>query len=189
MKTSEIASANRVILVIGPARSGKSELAEILARNSGKSVLYLATAQVDPGDAEWQARIQQHQRRRPPNWTTLEVPINLATIVNESPKTSCCLVDSLGTWLANFLDQNEEEWEKTVKDLLQSLDKAAGNVILVAEETGWGVVPAYPIGRKFRDRLGMLVRRVAAIANPVFLVTGGHVLNLTALGSPLPDWR
>lgn len=61
-----------------------------------------------------------------------------------------------------------------------------GEVIFVAEETGWGVVPAYPLGRTFRDRLGDLVRRLGAIANPVYLVTGGHALNLSAVASVLP---
>jgi len=42
-----------------------------------------------------------------------------------------------------------------------TLEFGAGcwEVILVGE-TGWGVVPAYPIGRTFRDRLGSLVRRL-----------------------------
>jgi adenosylcobinamide kinase/adenosylcobinamide-phosphate guanylyltransferase len=71
--------------------------------------------------------------------------------------------------------------------LLDSLAPIAGTVIFVAEETGWGVVPAYPIGRLFRDRLGELVRKLGIIANPVYLVTGGHVLNLSVLGSPLQN--
>jgi adenosylcobinamide kinase/adenosylcobinamide-phosphate guanylyltransferase len=155
---------------------------------TGKAVIYVATSQVDPTDLEWQARIEQHRRRRPPTWTTLQVQIHLAATIQESALTNTCLlVDSLGTWLANLLDQDEEAWRRTQQALLESLEQAAGDVILVAEETGWGVVPAYPIGRTFRDRLGTLVRRVGAIANPVYLVTGGHVLNLSALGSPLPD--
>jgi adenosylcobinamide kinase/adenosylcobinamide-phosphate guanylyltransferase len=56
----------------------------------------------------------------------------------------------------------------------------------VAEETGWGVVPAYPLGRKFRDRLGALVRQLGRICEPVYLVVGGHVLNLSLLAVPLP---
>jgi adenosylcobinamide kinase/adenosylcobinamide-phosphate guanylyltransferase len=95
------------------------------------------------------------------------------------------LVDSLGTWVANLLDQDSAVWERTLQELLESLAQTAGSVIFVAEETGWGVVPAYPIGRVFRDRLGQLVRQLGIIANPVYLVTGGHVLNLSALGSPL----
>jgi adenosylcobinamide kinase / adenosylcobinamide-phosphate guanylyltransferase len=66
------------------------------------------------------------------------------------------------------------------------VDLVAADMIFVGEETGWGVVPAYPIGRTFRDRLGSLVRKLGAISHAVYLVTGGHVLNLSVLGSPLP---
>ena len=102
------------------------------------------------------------------------------------PLDSCLLIDSLGTWVTNLLEQDDPNWKETVQNLCLSLELADKDVILVAEETGWGVVPAYPIGRTFRDRLGNLVRRLGAIANPVYLVTGGYVLNLSALGSPLP---
>jgi adenosylcobinamide kinase/adenosylcobinamide-phosphate guanylyltransferase len=95
------------------------------------------------------------------------------------------LVDSLGTWVANLLDQEAEVWQRTLQDLLDSLSQIKGTVIFVAEETGWGVVPAYPIGRLFRDRLGELVRQLGMLAKPTYLVTGGHVLNLSTLGSPL----
>jgi adenosylcobinamide kinase/adenosylcobinamide-phosphate guanylyltransferase len=97
------------------------------------------------------------------------------------------LVDSLGTWVANLLDLDDDTWERTLQNLLEILQLCAADVILVAEETGWGVVPAYPSGRTFRDRLGMLVRRIGAIANPVYLVTCGRVLNLSHLGIPLPE--
>ncbi|MBW4681128.1 MAG: bifunctional adenosylcobinamide kinase/adenosylcobinamide-phosphate guanylyltransferase [Microcoleus vaginatus WJT46-NPBG5] len=184
---TEATLPRRVTLVTGPARSGKSEWAETLAAQTGTSVIYVATAQRDPGDVEWQTRIEQHQCRRPAGWRTLEVPVELpATIRSFSQTDTCLLVDSLGTWVANLLDQDVGGWEKTLQDLLTSLDDVAGEVIFVAEETGWGVVPAYPLGRTFRDRLGQLVRRLGAIANPVYLVTGGHVLNLCVLGSPLP---
>lgn len=179
----------RMILVTGPARSGKSEWAEALAGQSGKAVVYVATAQIDPTDLEWRSRIQQHQCRRPPEWTTLHEPVELVAIIQAATEDQCLLVDSLGTWLANLLDQDEKIWQQTLQALLDSLTQAKSDVILVAEETGWGVVPAYPLGRTFRDRLGSLIRHVGAIANPVYLVTGGHVLNLSALGSPLPKLK
>lgn len=175
------------ILVTGPARSGKSEWAEALALRSGKAVSYVATAQVDATDAEWQARIAQHQQRRPVTWQTVAVPVELSAVIRAANPTDCLLVDSLGTWLANLLEQDAEVWEQTVQEFLSSLIATASLVILVAEETGWGVVPAYPIGRQFRDRLGSLTRQIGAIANPVYLVTGGHVLNLSQLGTPLAE--
>lgn len=172
-------------LVTGPARSGKSEWAEQLATETGRSVIYVATAQVDPTDADWQARIQRHQQRRSPTWETQHVPLELAAAIQHAPPSTCLLIDSLGTWLANCLAQDEAQWEATTQTLLQVLLDPACLVIVVAEETGWGVVPAYPMGRTFRDRLGTLTRQLATIANPVYLVTAGHALNLTQLGTPL----
>ncbi|MBD2465172.1 bifunctional adenosylcobinamide kinase/adenosylcobinamide-phosphate guanylyltransferase [Oscillatoria sp. FACHB-1407] len=175
----------QLILVTGAARSGKSEWAERLATQSGQAVVYVATAQIDPTDAEWQARIAKHQQRRPADWETKQIPIALAEALQEATPEECWLIDSLGTWLANFLEQDDATWQVTARMLLDALQQASGTIILVAEETGWGVVPAYPIGRLFRDRLGDLTRRIGAIADTVYLVTGGHVLNLSQLGTPL----
>ena len=176
---------NQVILVTGPARSGKSEWAETLALQSHKAVIYVATATLDSTDAEWQQRIQQHQQRRSQDWVTLEVPCELsATLVEVKPNT-CILVDSLGTWVANLLEQDEVSWQNTVREFLDTVQIVAAHMIFVAEETGWGVVPEYPLGRTFRDRLGSLVRQLGAVADEVYLVTGGHVLNLSILGCPL----
>ena len=180
-------TGTQVLLVTGAARSGKSEWAERLAARSGKSVVYVATAQIDSDDLEWQARILQHQSRRPADWKTLIVPIDLAVTLQQATASECLLVDSLGTWLSNLLEQDEASWQETMQRLLLSLQQATCDVVLVAEETGWGVVPAYPIGRCFRDRLGTLTRRIGAIASIVYLVTGGHVLNLSQLGTRLDD--
>ncbi len=175
------------ILVTGPARSGKSEWAEHLAANSGKKVFYVATATIDPEDKEWQQRIEQHQQRRPSTWTTLNTPIALAKTIQAATSEDCLLIDSLGTWLTNLLEQNDLSWNQSSQALLDSLQQTDSLVIVVAEETGWGVVPAYPIGRTFRDRLGKLTRQIGAIANPVYLVAAGHALNLSQLGLPLPE--
>lgn len=169
-------------LVLGPARSGKSEWAEGLAQASGYPVIYIATAIADPTDPDWQQRLQQHQRRRPAHWQTQEVPHHLAQAIAQAPAHTCLLVDSLGTWLANLLTQDRETWEKSELQLILNLGVAHDPIILVAEEVGWGVIPAYPLGRCFRDRLGHLVRKIAAIAGNVYLVTGGYALNLSQLG-------
>ena len=217
---------SKVILVTGPSRSGKSEWAEDLAIKSGKSVIYIATATLHPGDAEWQERIEKHKQRRPEDWVTVDAPEELtATLSNQDLRTSyektnhvhrkcsstvgseeeegikvleddwvnpsnieaktLILIDSLGTWVANCLEQDDSNWEKTCKDLLATVPKIEADLVFVAEETGWGVVPAYPLGRKFRDRLGSLVRQLGAICDTVYLVTGGYVLDLTHLGIPL----
>ncbi len=174
-----------VVLVLGAARSGKSEWAETLAARSGLPITYVATARSNPNDPEWQQRIQQHCQRRPAHWQTLEVPIALTETIRSAAPQTCLLVDSLGTWLANLLEQDQAQWDETMSEFLASLTETTASVILVAEEVGWGVVPAYPSGRAFRDRLGTLTRRIGSIANPVYLVTGGHALNLSVLGTPL----
>lgn len=179
-------SPKRLILISGPARSGKSEWAEALATQTGQPVFYLATAQTNPADQEWQARLEAHQIRRPSHWLTVEVPLELSEAIYQAPESSCLLIDSLGSWLANLIELDETSWQHKAQTLLQTLAKASATVIIVSEETGWGVVPAYPMGRSFRDRLGYLVREIGAIASSVYLVTCGHVLDLGTLGTPLP---
>ncbi|AFY46950.1 adenosyl cobinamide kinase/adenosyl cobinamide phosphate guanylyltransferase [Nostoc sp. PCC 7524] len=176
----------KVILVTGPARSGKSEWAESLAIESGKTVVYIATANDNLDDQEWHQRIQIHQNRRPPDWITLEVPVTLSVTLADTKPDTCVLVDSLGTWVANLLEQDDLSWENTLAEFLETVQLVAADMVFVAEETGWGIVPAYPLGRTFRDRLGSLVRQLGTICEAVYLVTGGHVLNLSILGTPLP---
>ncbi|MFS0515708.1 bifunctional adenosylcobinamide kinase/adenosylcobinamide-phosphate guanylyltransferase [Nostoc sp. UIC 10607] len=177
----------KIILVTGPARSGKSEWAETLAMQSGKAVVYVATATDNPDDQEWHQRILEHQQRRPQDWVTLSVPVELSATIADAKPYTCLLVDSLGTWVANLLEEDESTWENILAELLETVDLVAADMLFVAEEVGWGVVPAYPLGRTFRDRLGSLVRKLGVLSNTVYLVTGGHVLNLSILGYPLPN--
>jgi adenosylcobinamide kinase / adenosylcobinamide-phosphate guanylyltransferase len=181
----KVESETQLILVTGAARCGKSEWAETLAIASGKAVTYIATATINPADAEWEARILRHQQRRPATWQTVSTIEDLARTIDRSPPSDCLLVDSLGTWVANLLDRSDAEWEKLTLELLGELKTSLATIILVAEETGWGVVPAYPSGRLFRDRLGMLTRQIGSLASTVYLVTGGHVLNLSELGTKI----
>lgn len=177
---------SEIILVTGPARSGKSEWAEHWAKQTRKPVVYIATSTVSADDIEWQQRVEQHRNRRPDSWQTQEVSDNLANAIQVANRGDCLLIDSLGTWLANQLEQDKAAWQRCVDELINTLNTAPCDVILVAEETGWGVVPAYPLGRTFRDRLGYLVRRIGAIATQVYLVTGGYALDLKHLGTSLP---
>jgi len=176
-----------ITLVTGATRSGKSEWAEHLAMQSQKSVIYIATATRYPDDAEWEARLQKHSDRRPTSWQTLEVPIELAeSILEIKSNTVYVLVDSIGTWLANLLEESEESWLKIENELLKSIQLCAVDITLVSEEVGWGIVPEYKLGRTFRDRLGSLSRKIGAIADAVYLVTGGYAVNLNQIGEKLP---
>lgn len=183
-------NTKKIVLVTGGARSGKSEFAEILAVKTSRPVVYLATAIINPNDLEWQARIAKHQQRRPANWQTVtRSDAKLSLYIAQATASQCLLIDSLGTWIANFLDLDREEWSQVSSNFLSSLETSKANIILVGEETGWGVVPAYHTGRIFRDRLGYLSRQVANIANTTYLVAGGHVLNLSVLGQSLSNYE
>jgi adenosylcobinamide kinase/adenosylcobinamide-phosphate guanylyltransferase len=172
------------ILVTGPARSGKSEWAERLAAESGRSVVYIATAREDPDDADWSARIAAHRARRPTHWLTVCEPVDLETVIEGRDGADLCvLVDSLGTWAANLIDLEETAWQARVEGLLGVLIRTSALVVLVAEETGWGVIPAYTVGRRFRDRLGGLVRRLGPHCASAYLVTGGYAVDLARLGT------
>ncbi len=177
-----------LILVFGPTRSGKSEWAEQLARNSGLTVTYVATAAENRDDPEWTARLERHRQRRPASWQTVCAPRDLTAVINRHDQYEhCLLVDSLGSWVSNWLETDEAAWQAVTAPWLTRLQAPRGTLILVAEEVGAGVVPAYALGRRFRDRLGHLMRQVGALARPVYWVTGGHVLDLSQLGQPLPS--
>ncbi|MEM8505103.1 MAG: bifunctional adenosylcobinamide kinase/adenosylcobinamide-phosphate guanylyltransferase [Cyanobacteria bacterium P01_D01_bin.1] len=188
-----------ITLVTGPSRSGKSEWAEQLAANcaerNSQQVVYVATAKISPDDAEWRSRIKQHQLRRPTTWQVEEVPTALEGAILlqreridtfSSPCAShCLLIDSLGTWLANLIEQDDDSWQEIQQSLVNALMQTDADVILVAEETGWGVVPAYQLGRRFRDRLGTLSRTIGQISTDVYLVASGYAINLKQLGTPV----
>lgn len=175
----------RVILVTGAARSGKSEWAERLAAQSegvGKSIVYVATAQRYEGDTDWDARIDQHIERRPGSWRSLEVPFDLAGTIAVGLETECFLVDSLGSWVGNALEINDEEWSLCCQNLIASVKSSVVDLVFVSEETGWGVIPAYPMGRLFRDRLGRLVRELGQVADQTFLVVAGFAIDVQKIG-------
>lgn len=160
-----------ITLVLGGARSGKSELAESLAARAGGPVTYLATGAAT--DQDMAARIQAHRRRRPAGWTTVECGADLAAAVSAASGT--VLVDALGTWLAQL-----EGFRADAASLCAALSGRDGPSIVVSEEVGLGVHPATEAGRRFRDALGGLNQAVARVADDVVLVVAGRVLPLRA---------
>lgn len=180
----------QIILVTGAASSGKSEFAEAIALQNSYPVTYVATAQTNPEDAEWQAKILVHQKRRPDTWKTAYIPVELAEFIAQTTIAHhCYLIDALGTWVANNLEESDTKWLERVDALIPTLTACPGHLVIVAEEVGWGLVPPYPLGRVFRDRLGKLTRRVGSIATQVYLVTGGYALPLHQLGIAITPSR
>lgn len=161
-----------ITLVLGGARSGKSAVAEHLASALPAPVTYVATAAVDPADADHVARVAAHQARRDPAWTTVDaVGADLPAVLRARAGT--VLVDSLGTWLTGHADLVAD-----VVDLCAALQERAGDTVVVSEEVGLGVHPSSELGRHFRDALGAVNVAVAEAADRVLLVVAGRVLPL-----------
>lgn len=177
-----------VSLVLGAARSGKSEWAEHLARASGRPVVYIATGREDPTDPEWCARLAAHRRRRPTHWQTVCAAATLpAALAAHDHPDGCVLVDALGGWVAARLDASDATWAAEVAALCACIERPQGRIILVGEETGWGIVPVDPSARLFRDRLGALLRALGPRCANTWLIVGGFALEVSRWGVPVPQ--
>jgi adenosylcobinamide kinase/adenosylcobinamide-phosphate guanylyltransferase len=185
-------NGTRRVLVLGGARSGKSERAEL--RLAGEpEVTYVATAKDgagDPGwagDLEWAARVAAHRARRPAWWRTAETT-DLAGLL--ATARGALLIDGIGTWLAAVIDEcggwdtasaaARDRVAGRIVDLTAAWRQVCAHVVAVSDETGLGVVPATSAGRLFRDELGRLNQVLAAESEEAELVVAGRVLPLGA---------
>lgn len=168
----------RLILVLGGARSGKSRYAQQLAEQQWPHPVYLATAEVT--DDEMAARIAQHRATRGARWQCIEEPLDLAAVLNRAAaQGDGVLVECLTVWLANVLvKEGEQGVEMRQKALLKMLRRRQGDIILVSNEVGLGIVPEYPLGRQFRDLAGWLNQAIAAEADTVVFIAAGLPLIL-----------
>jgi adenosyl cobinamide kinase/adenosyl cobinamide phosphate guanylyltransferase len=165
-------------LITGGARSGKSSYAENVAKNTGKNVLYIAT--LEPFDQEMQRRIERHKSQRAKHWMTVETKFDLAKIIEECLE-QVVLIDCLSGFVTNLVLLHEQAGEDVVIEktleavdaFIKALEQTDKTVIIVTNEVGYGVVPEYPLGRWFRDALGLANQRVAKVADVVVLLTVG----------------
>jgi len=145
--------------------------------------VYVATAAV--GDDEMQARVAAHRARRPATWETVEAQADVATVLVRVARGSVVLIDSLTLLVSNVLlthqDDPEPALDAEVDNLLGAVWMYDLQLIVVTDEVGMGVVPAYPLGRRYRDLLGRANQRVAAVAAEVYLVVTGIPVELRRL--------
>jgi adenosylcobinamide kinase/adenosylcobinamide-phosphate guanylyltransferase len=160
-------------LILGGVRSGKSRLAETLAQQRGLPVTYIATATAN--DHEMQARIDSHRAHRPEHWTVIEEPIALGNLLrNRVTHSQCIIVDCLTLWLTNLLmSNNEKQLRYETDSLLTALDEKRGEVLLVSNETGMGVIPCGELAREYCDEAGRLHQQLTALCDRVVLTVAG----------------
>lgn len=184
-------------LILGGARSGKSAYAEKLAIESGLPVTYIATAQIY--DDEFKARVQHHKDRRPQHWKLVEEPHFLSAALQanihepskaskNAPVEQCLIIDCLTLWLAQCIcpectPKDGIDWTAQREAFLAQLKSSQesnfqGNLILVSNEVGMGIVPMGEINRQFQDEQGRLNQAVAQIADKVSFIAAGLPLQL-----------
>lgn len=170
--------SNKIILITGGARSGKSRLAEELALRAEGPHFYLATAPVL--DDEMADRVRRHrERRKAQAWTTIEEERNLAAAIRlaAAEDAGAVLVDCLTLWINNLLYENaaltEEEMARETAGLVEALRSGPPFCVLVINEVGLGIVPDSPLSRRFRDLSGRCAQIIAAEADEVYFTVAG----------------
>jgi adenosylcobinamide kinase / adenosylcobinamide-phosphate guanylyltransferase len=164
--------------LLGGARSGKSTLATELASSSGGRVTVIATGEAR--DDEMAARIASHRAERPAAWRTVEEPLELEAALAAVPAESAVIVDCLSLWVANLIERGDDDgdveaFSERVADVAR---KRTPPTIVVSNEVGLGIVPASPLGRRYRDVLGRVNAQWAAVADEAALVVAGRKLRL-----------
>lgn len=166
---------SETILVIGGCRSGKSDHAQALAEGTlGSPKVYIATCV--PGDDEMRRRVARHQAARGPEWTTAEVPLDLAGAIKQHEgDAQVILVDCLTLWMTNLLMEEPPtaQVEEAIAELTRVLHSPRCPVILVTNEVGAGIVPENRLARRFRDFAGLANQQVAASVNRVIWTVAG----------------
>ena len=183
----------KLILLLGGARSGKSTFAEKRAMEiGGEKVLYVATS--ESKDEEMEERVIKHQADRPSAWETVEASRNVAQAIRQvRSDASVILLDCMTFLVANHLmdaaapeddpfdDPSADPFDKKIERaivaeaeaLIAYVQDTDVELIVVSNEVGLGLVPAYELGRAYRDVLGRANQILAKHADEVlFLVAG-----------------
>jgi len=167
--------AKQCILLLGGARSGKSHYAQQLAAELGGKVLFVATGEAL--DEEMQARIAEHQKARPENWRTLEIPTGIGRgVAKQIGDAEVVIIDCLTLLISNLLrgepDYPEAEKRVTseINELIACVDKLDASFVIVSNEVGMGLVPETRLGRIYRDLLGKANQLLASHATEVYLM-------------------
>jgi adenosylcobinamide kinase/adenosylcobinamide-phosphate guanylyltransferase len=169
---------DRLVLLLGGARSGKSALAVRWGRSYAGPVTFIATGQA--GDDEMAQRIARHRAARPSDWTTVEEPHAVAAAVAAADPQALVIVDCLTLWLSNVLAQDHDDILASAMAIVTAAQRRDAATVVISNEVGWGIVPADPVTRRYRDLLGEINTAVAAHADRALLMVAGRALALGA---------
>lgn len=168
-------------MITGGQSSGKSLHAEQRALDLCPTPIYVATARVDPADAEMRERIAKHRERRGPEWTTIEEPVKLGSLT--LPSGSVVLIDCVTLWCTNLFFDLDCDPDATLRAARAEFDRlttaatsatsTAATFIIVTNEIGLGGVSDSAMQRRFADLQGRINQHIAARADEVTMVVSG----------------
>jgi adenosylcobinamide kinase/adenosylcobinamide-phosphate guanylyltransferase len=191
-----------LVVITGGIRSGKSGAAQRLAEARALDGASVAVAVFGrASDEEMAARVARHQARRPAGFSTAEA-VDPLSWRSEVPDASLLVVDCLGTLLGltmetawseaaegsfaaadpaalppHFAEKVSADFEQAVEWLLHR----AGDTIVVTNEVGLSVVPAWASARLFCDLLGNANHALVAGADAAYFALVGRLLDLAAM--------
>jgi adenosylcobinamide kinase/adenosylcobinamide-phosphate guanylyltransferase len=174
--------SNRIIFIIGGAKSGKSTYAlKDASRLAGKKA-YIATAEAL--DEEMRERIEKHKNQRGEDWDTYEEPLRIAKVIQETEgKYTAIVIDCLTLWLSNIMHSGFDI-RNEIENLIDTLRVShhTSRIYIVSNEVGMGIVPENEMARKFRDFAGILNQKVAEVSDEVYLLAAGIPVKIKGKG-------
>lgn len=185
-----------LMVFTGGARSGKSRAAQDVAARCAGDVCVAVFGQAE--DDEMAERIEKHREARPEGWDVVEATDSVEW--TRRITGDVLVVDCLGTMLGMVMGETlaemssdeltgvatlpegfEAEVERRFAALVGWLVRRSEHTVVVTNEVGDGVVPAYATGRVFRDVLGRANRALVDRADRAYLVVAGRLVSLHEL--------
>lgn len=165
-------------VLLGGARSGKSELSSRLASASDRPVAVVVTAEAR--DEEMSERIRRHRAARPFDWVTVEAPLEVAGVIHGLDPEAFVVLDCLSLWVSNEIEAGSGDAEivDAAREIATLLAKREAPAVVVTNEVGLGIVPVNPLARRYRDTLGRVNAAFASEADRAYLVVAGKALPL-----------
>ena len=165
---------SKIIFITGGTKSGKSEFAEYFGRKI-KDITYIALSEQRLDDINWQKKILNHRKRRPRDWKLVETSNLISALKSVNGPI---LIDSIGGFIMESINKNDEEWFKKIHLLLDLLKTRIKTTIIVGEQVGWSLVSEYEVGNKYIERLGDLQKKITSISAENWLTLNGRAIKL-----------
>ena len=173
---------SNIVFITGGTKSGKSEFAEHLAKET-KNLSYVALSENNIDDKEWQDKIKLHRKRRPKDWKLIETS-DLLTILRK--EGGPLLIDSIGGFVMESIEKENKEWITMLNSLISLLIKRETITFIVGEQVGWSLVSEYKIGNIYIERIGELQKRITKISKDNWLAINGRAIKIDEISIEIP---